>query len=55
MISPSRGKWTWAKAARALTAIIALLLAYGLWATWYAGELDQPDWGMRVIEHAVTW
>jgi hypothetical protein len=54
-MSPSKGRWTRAKVARALTAIIVLLLAYGLWAAWYAGELDQPDWGMRVLEHAVTW
>jgi hypothetical protein len=55
MMPATRGKWTAAKVARALTAIIILLLAYGLWATWYAGEMDQPDWGQRVIQHAVTW
>jgi len=44
-----------AKVARAGTAIVLFLLAYGLWATWYKGEFGQPDWWMRVLEHAVTW
>ena len=55
MMPATRGKWTKAKVARALTAIAALLLAYGLLATWYMGELGEPDWWRRVIAHAVTW
>jgi hypothetical protein len=52
---PSKGRWTKGKVARALAAIIALLLAYGLWATWYRGEFDSPDWWMAVLMHAVAW
>jgi hypothetical protein len=55
MMPATRGRWTMPKVVRAVTAIIVLLLAYGLWATWYKGEFDQPDWWLRVIDHAITW
>ena len=55
MTPATRGRWTMPKVVRALTAIIVLLLAYGLWATWYRGELSRPDWWIFVLMHAIVY